>query len=358
MVSIRSIIGHHAQTKDLLIKGLRHFSSTTTYLTNKHTHLDPNLHQQPHQGHRRSHRPTHPGQHSTSGSAGRIHVSVNKNVTLAHHVHHGDDQVGGPRPLLLLLGWLFAKPSHLKKFSDFYTEHGFDVMTVRVTLSQLLRPKTVQSLMQHVLDLCYEGQRREQPLLCHALSVGGYMYGELLTSLNHFSERYQDFDKRLFGKIFDSPVDFYGIPNGVARAMTGDPKRVQRIEKMLEWYMEKFRPVTKQYINSSENVHRNELKTPALFLYSQNDPVVNPVHIEALAHTWRGRGIRAATACWERAPHVTSFKMYPEEYKSHLINFIWGTGLPGHRLPKSETAYASVESDNNKEQLVMQMAYA
>ncbi|KAH3883739.1 hypothetical protein DPMN_007706 [Dreissena polymorpha] len=66
--------------------------------------------------------------------------------------------------------------------------------------------------MQHVLDLCYEGHRREQPLLCHAFSVGGYMYGELLNNLYSSGERYQNFDKRMFGNIFDSPVDFDGFP--------------------------------------------------------------------------------------------------------------------------------------------------
>ncbi|WAR02360.1 TMM53-like protein [Mya arenaria] len=289
-------------------------STSTRVLTN---------HGSSNEGQRDRHEPTSVPRHT--------HRHISNNLSITHH-HH--DDTSGPRPLILLFGWLFAKPAHLKKYSDFYAEHGFDVLTAKLTLAQLLRPKKVQRVMTHLLDLCHEGPRQEQPLLCHALSVGGYMYGELLTSLARDMEKYPGFDRRLFGKILDSPVDYYGIPKGVARAMTDDRERSQRIENSLHWYLDKFRPITHQYIRASDKFHANEMKTPSLILYSLSDPVCNPDHLERLAKTWRQKGIEAETAFWERAPHVASFKMYPDEYKSQVIDFIWRTGIPGHRMPR------------------------
>ena len=209
--------------------------------------------------------------------------------------------------------------------------------------------------MSRVLELCHEGSRRQQPLLCHAFSVGGYMYGELLTSLYSSMHEYPDFQQRMFGKIFDSPIDYYGVPRGVARAVTTNQDRIARIESTVKWYMMKFERVTQQYIRASDNVHENALKTPALFLYSHNDPLCNPDHIETVAHNWRRNGIHADTVSWERAPHVTSFKMYPDEYKAHVIDFIWRTGIPGHRM--SLTERSSPLKSEEREQMTLKLAY-
>jgi alpha-beta hydrolase superfamily lysophospholipase len=53
---------------------------------------------------------------------------VNKNVRIFQH----KDAAPSPRPLVLLFGWLFAKPKHLKKFVDMYNQEGFDVISVQV----------------------------------------------------------------------------------------------------------------------------------------------------------------------------------------------------------------------------------
>ena len=55
-------------------------------------------------------------------------MRINKNIEVLQHVHRAPN----PRPLVLLFGWLFAKPSHLKKFSEFYGDLGFDVIAVQV----------------------------------------------------------------------------------------------------------------------------------------------------------------------------------------------------------------------------------
>ena len=190
--------------------------------------------------------------------------------------------------------------------------------------------------MSNVLDLIHEGHRQHQPIITHGFSVGGYLYGEVLNCLLQEAEKYGDFDKRVYGQIFDSPVDFYGIPNGVARAVTKDRKKAERIESALEWYMQKFENITRDYIRSSQTFQANILKTRSLFLYSLSDPVCSADQIEKIARNWRTAGIEAETVFWKHAPHVTSFKMYPQEYKYYVKEFLWKTGIPGHRMSRDD----------------------
>lgn len=212
--------------------------------------------------------------------------------------------------------------------------------------------------MKHVLDLCHEDHRKHQPIICHGFSVGGYLYGEVLNMLMDHSHKYEDFGERVFGQIFDSPVDFYGIPNGIARAVTSDRKKAMKIESTLEWYMEKFQNITRDYIRSSQTFQSNSLKTRSLFLYSLSDPVCNPEHIEQIARNWRSSGIEAETVFWEKAPHVTSFKMYPKEYKYIVKDFLWRTGVPGHQIARDDLDFQEREEADLLAQRNVSMAFA
>lgn len=44
------------------------------------------------------------------------------------------------RPLLVILSWLLSKRKHIMKFTNFYMEQGFDVVTVSISPWQLIWP--------------------------------------------------------------------------------------------------------------------------------------------------------------------------------------------------------------------------
>lgn len=44
------------------------------------------------------------------------------------------------RPLTLLFCWLMAKERHVRKYAQFYTNMGIDVLKVRISPFDLLRP--------------------------------------------------------------------------------------------------------------------------------------------------------------------------------------------------------------------------
>ena len=192
-----------------------------------------------------------------------------------------------------------------------------------------MRPRVVQALMRDVLDLCQENNRINQPVVFHTLSVGGYMYGEVLVNIRNHPEKYGDFGQRIHGQIFDSVIDFYGIPRGVANASTRNEKHRAQIKRLVEWYMNTFKAATTSYVRASQAFHDNDFRTPSLFIYSHGDPVSHPDHYETLAQTWREANIAADTLHWTDAPHVSTFKMYPKKYSDQVIEFLQKTGIQG-----------------------------
>ena len=197
-------------------------------------------------------------------------------------------------------------------------------------MSQLLFPKRVQAITRGLMDLCQSDDLRFQPLMTHGFSSGGYVYGEFLANYENNPETYSNFGRRLCAQVLDSPVDFYGVPKGLARAVTDNEQKQDSVQKSLEWYLSTFsNTVLRDYKISSQVVRANRLRLPSIIFYSLSDPACDPEGIEAMSQSWRDMGLESSTVFWEKAPHVSTFKTYPEQYKQSLLEFIRRSGIKG-----------------------------
>lgn len=111
------------------------------------------------------------------------------------------------RPLLLLLPWLGSRPQALSKYCEIYFRVGFDVLIVESELSQFLWPRWGQEYAAKVLDLLQEDRFDSRPLLLHAFSIGGYLFGQMLTHIKRDPQRYRGLTERVRGQVYDSLVD-------------------------------------------------------------------------------------------------------------------------------------------------------
>ena len=223
---------------------------------------------------------------------------------------------------------MLAKKRHLDKYGNLYMSKGFDVLAVRVQPTQVLRPASAQKVMADVLDLLQDGRLERKPLLVHGFSVGGYVYGELLIKLRQEAKKYGTIRDRLVGQVFDSPVDYEGVPNGFANILTSNKLGQVAIKSSLELYMRVFeKSITKHYLSSSAAFHDNELLLPSLMLYSKTDPIGVADRIELVVSKWRKKGIPVHTKCWENTPHVSHFHRHPDEYVEAILAFLEELGL-------------------------------
>lgn len=55
--------------------------------------------------------------------------------------------------------------------------------------------------------------------MLHGFSVGGYLWGEALNVMSRDTNKYQPVIDQISGQIWDSVVDFEGIPVGMPKAI-------------------------------------------------------------------------------------------------------------------------------------------
>jgi len=211
------------------------------------------------------------------------------------------------------------------------TGNGLDVVHIKVSARQILWPPLAQSVVSDIIKFITSPAHHRQPILVHGFSVGGYLYGETLNHIISDAQLTQSFSQRIRGQVFDSPVDFEGVPHGVGMALS-DVRPVQvAIKSSLNAYTSLFhRQVTSHYHQSSQTFRQNPLRTPSLLLYSKADVVGTPGPIESLIATWRSVGVPVSCRCWEKSRHVEHYLRDPVNYILELKQFLVSVGLLHH----------------------------
>ncbi|MCL4115743.1 UNVERIFIED_CONTAM: hypothetical protein GTU68_044616 [Idotea baltica] len=227
------------------------------------------------------------------------------------------------RPLTLLYSWMLAKDKHMMKYSKFYTDRGINVLKVRISPFDLLRPvKGSQVLAEQVLKFLHSNPSIS-PLLVHGFSVGAYTFCESMAKVEADRETHGPLLKRFVGQIWDSAVDIYGIPEGLPRAITTNKVLQKSMKKYLTWYMKSnYETATRHYERSSQMMHANIPSTPGLFIFSKSDPVSYPAMNLAVVNSWEQKGHTAFTKCFESSPHVAHFTKHKKEYEEEVTAFL------------------------------------
>ena len=260
---------------------------------------------------------------------------INKNMVF--HKACDSNLAAKDRPLVVIYAWLAAKSKHLHKYNNFYLEKGFDVLQIKVRPTQLMWPVIVQGLSQEMLDFIHDADRALQPLLIHGFSVGGYLYGEILHKICANPDKYSGLKERIRGQIFDSPVDFQGIPFGVSRAVSDNPVVQRIIEHSLASYLKVFKKqTTDHYLRSSAAFHANDLAIPSLLLCSHADPVGPVERIEYVVGKWRNKDIPVVIKLFDNSPHVSHFLYYPADYMQALNRFLGTIGLDNEETDEEQ----------------------
>ncbi len=135
--------------------------------------------------------------------------------------------------------------------------------------------------------------------------------------------QYAAVGERIRGQVLDSPVDYQGVPFGVANALTTQPLLRKAIEASLNRYLEARRHgVTRHYARASNTISENPLLIPTLLFYSHGDVVADVSRNERAIQGWKERGIHVEAKCFKDSPHVGHYLKYPGEYIDTLSGFM------------------------------------
>lgn len=228
------------------------------------------------------------------------------------------------RPLMVMLCWLLAKEKHIMKFADLYLQQGFDVALVTISPWQLMWPeKGSRIIATDLLTFLQENQDYQQIIL-HGFSVGGYMWGEVLTHIHSDREKYNNVIDRIIGHIWDSAADISEFVVGTPRAIFPHNPLFQSIlEKYLMYHMKAFyKQSTQYYLRSSQMFHMNLVRSPALFLMSKVDPVGPISSNMRVKESWDSLGTKTYVKIFDGSPHVGHYRKYPKEYVAEVHAFL------------------------------------
>jgi len=129
------------------------------------------------------------------------------------------------------------------------TAKGFDVVHIKVKARHILWPPLAQSVVSRIINFITTPPRNSQPVLVHGFSVGGYLYGETLNHIMSDPGLCESMSCRVLGQVFDSPVDFEGVPRGVGMALSNVRPVQLAIKFSLDAYTTLFHRQVTRYIS-------------------------------------------------------------------------------------------------------------
>ena len=151
------------------------------------------------------------------------------------------------------------------------------------------------------------------------------MYGEtLLRSSLPLPHGQNLFKERIVGQIIDSPIDFAGVPNGLALTLFAKSRSLQLLMKSVFYaYLYSTYPFTmRHYVAASKKFHQGPAVVPSLWLFSKVDDFMSAEDIEVVIAKWEAMGIPCQKMCWLDSPHILHFKRNGEEYVQLVDHFL------------------------------------
>jgi hypothetical protein len=177
--------------------------------------------------------------------------------------------------------------------------------------------------------------RGERPIVFHQMSVGGFLYGQWLRTLERdgllHSGDGEDCDgsddlvlRNIAGQVFDSPPDMNGIADGIAKSMGIGGVRESMIRSAVSCYLRATEASAgKEYAASSAAFRANPIDAPSLWYYSHGDDVSRAEDCAEVAGGWRARGAEVHEVVYgPESPHIQHLRTDPDRYSSRLDAFL------------------------------------
>ena len=221
-----------------------------------------------------------------------------------------------------MFAWLLAEPRHVNKYVDIYTKRGYDVLVVKAKPFHIMWPSNARILAYEILEYLRVDNR---PVLIHAFSVSAHVYAEMLQIMNEEpAASYRPIKDRILGQVFDSCALSQAGLDGIYDAATTNSFTSFVFKRLIEtffWFTHKYTLDTILKVN--QLLTKNPVKSPALVLFSRDDPIGTAKDNEELVNHWRkSLGNDVHVTCWESSSHVAHLQKHHDEYVQAIYDFL------------------------------------
>lgn len=233
------------------------------------------------------------------------------------------------RPLLVFFSWLGAPLAAVGKYRDLYMDRGMDFLLVQSNVMHFLWPQWGLEYGLEVLKVLEEPQFSGRPVLVHSCSIGGYTFTQTLTHISQGWNKHTDLAQRVIGHIYDSLVvgTLERMAIGLGRTLV--PRLERFIKNLAMFYFWLFKRHTADFYNTGIQVfHNSPVTAPALFFYSENDPLCDHTDLEKVIDFWRKRGMTVRSRKWKVSKHAAHMRCHPEDYLCTLEKYLNSLDVP------------------------------
>jgi len=248
-------------------------------------------------------------------------LELTSNIVI-HASYHDDLIHRANNPIVLMYGWLNASSSHLEKYINIYRNKGYEIVQLKFTPNQILRPKFAKSIAHDLSNFLSE--KKKQPILVHCFSGGMYFHIEHMIFIEKVLQC-ENLKSRHKGQIIDSLVSpkTNDVVNGISGALT-DNRFIQNLfSKILNSYLHIFHnAATIDHNNAWTFMKRNPFKIPTLLFCSSNDNVSSLGPINELIQKYQEQKILTRKQCWDDTTHCSHYRKYPNEYVNTIDSFL------------------------------------
>lgn len=235
-------------------------------------------------------------------------------------------------PVVCLFGWTGAQDSHLKKYSDLYSDLGYH--TIRFSPSNKLAFFKYKNHFEYANEFSHELKSEfiENPLMFHFFSNAGIfiIYHHLIRSFNQSEFNFIKQNQK--GQIFDSgmgwPHSFAKLHKGIKHLLEPQIKSDiarRSIATFLCVLLDVYALVTRNdnYFTRAfdEVINDKRINLHSLYLYSKTDKLINPIDISARIEERKNKLLDQSylkTVLYDEADHVLLYAKYPDDYLKHI----------------------------------------
>lgn len=199
-----------------------------------------------------------------------------------------------------------------------------------IFISESFGYKELKHTALKLLEILYDYEVENSPVLFHIFSNGGFMVYRYIVDLLHTDKQFDSLC--VIGAVVDSAPGS-GNVRGAMRALNAtlnpNVSPVLRSALIAVFAVAVFvlriilYPLTK-YIhkNHYDAVRERPPGWPHLHLYSSADQVIRHRDVEVFVDTLKRKGVPVASFDFVSTPHVGHFRKFPEQYALNCRNFL------------------------------------
>ncbi|XP_071983670.1 transmembrane protein 53 [Engystomops pustulosus] len=238
-------------------------------------------------------------------------------------------------PVVILLGWAGCKDKHLAKYSSIYHNEGCVVIRYTaawrtVFFSESFGLGSLRDQAQKLLELLFDYEIDENPIVLHVFSNGGFMLYRYMVEL--LRSHRQLARLRVVGTVFDSGPgnrNVVGSVRALNTVLSPHTGAALRYLALLLFAVLVFilrillYPVTRfLHENHYDAMKSHPSLWPHLYLYSRSDTIIAHTDIEKMAEHRRHHRLPTQSVDFEKSEHVSHYRRYPEKYSALCSAFL------------------------------------